>query len=90
MYGRVGVSWKSTAFVEVTGRNDWVSTLAKSERSYFYPSVSGSVILSELLALPKNVFNFWKIRGSWTQTKHPASRYEINQTYNTPCNDTAR
>jgi hypothetical protein len=28
--------------------------------------------------------DFWKVRASWTQTKHPAGRYEINQTYNTP------
>jgi TonB-linked SusC/RagA family outer membrane protein len=84
-YGRFGAAWKSAVFVEVTGRNDWVSTLAKSERSYFYPSFSGSVILSELLPfVPKQVMNFWKIRGSWTQTKHPAGRYEINQTYSTP------
>jgi TonB-linked SusC/RagA family outer membrane protein len=82
-YGRVGASWRSLAFVEVTGRNDWVSTLAASERSYFYPSVSGSLILSEFIPLPK-VIDFWKIRASWTQTKHPAGRYDINQTYNTP------
>jgi TonB-linked SusC/RagA family outer membrane protein len=83
LYGKIGLSWKNLAFVEVTGRNDWVSTLAKSERSYFYPSVSGSLILSEFIPLPE-VMDFWKIRASWTQTKHPAGRYEINQTYSTP------
>lgn len=80
LYGKVGASWKSTIFLEVTGRNDWVSTLAKSERSYFYPSVSGSVIPSEFIPLP-DVFNFWKLRGSWTQTKYPAGVYDINSTY---------
>jgi TonB-linked SusC/RagA family outer membrane protein len=80
LYGKAGVSWKSTVFLEVTGRNDWVSTLAKSERSYFYPSVSGSLILSEFVPLPE-VFNFWKFRGSWTQTKYPAGIYDINQVY---------
>jgi TonB-dependent SusC/RagA subfamily outer membrane receptor len=83
IYGKVGLSWRSLAFVEVTGRNDWSSTLAESERSYFYPSVSGSLVLSEFIPLPK-VMDFWKIRASWTQTKHPAGRYEINQTYNAP------
>jgi TonB-linked SusC/RagA family outer membrane protein len=86
LYGKVGLSWRSLAFVEVTGRNDWSSTLAASERSYFYPSVSGSLILSEFVPLPK-VMDFWKIRASWTQTKHPAGRYEINQTYGTPTVD---
>jgi outer membrane receptor protein involved in Fe transport len=83
LYGRAGLSWRNLAFVEVTGRNDWSSTLAASERSYFYPSVSGSLILSEFVPLPK-VMDFWKIRASWTQTKHPAGRYVINQTYGTP------
>ncbi|MDR0536744.1 MAG: SusC/RagA family TonB-linked outer membrane protein, partial [Tannerellaceae bacterium] len=80
IYGKAGISWRSAVFAEVTGRNDWVSTLAASERSYFYPSVSGSVILSEFIPLPK-VFNFWKVRGSWTQTKYPAGVYDINSTY---------
>lgn len=80
LYGKVGLSWKSAVFLEFTGRNDWSSTLDKSEQSYFYPSVSGSVILSEFLPLPQWA-DFWKIRGSWSQTKHPASVYEINQAY---------
>ncbi|MDR1980919.1 MAG: SusC/RagA family TonB-linked outer membrane protein [Tannerellaceae bacterium] len=80
LYGKIGGSWKNLLFLEVTGRNDWVSTLAASERSYFYPSVSGSLILSEFIPLP-DVFNFWKIRGSWTQTKYPAGVYDINQSY---------
>lgn len=81
LYGKIGLSWKSAVFVEVTGRNDWASTLAKSERSYFYPSVSGSLVISELLPLPE-ILNFWKLRGSWTQTKFPTGVYEINSTYN--------
>lgn len=80
LYGKIGFAWKSTAFVEVTGRNDWVSTLAESERSYFYPSVAGSVVLSELLPVPEWL-SFWKVRGSWTITKSPAGNYEINQAY---------
>lgn len=80
IYGKIGGSWKSTVFLEFTGRNDWVSTLAASERSFFYPSVSGSVILSEFLPLPKWT-DFWKIRASWSQTKHPADVYDINQAY---------
>jgi TonB-linked SusC/RagA family outer membrane protein len=83
VYGRIGLGWKDMAFVEVTGRNDWSSTMAEEERSYFYPSVSGSLVLSEFLPLPE-VMEFWKIRASWTRTKHPAGRYTINQTYNRP------
>lgn len=80
IYGKVEVSWRSAIFLEATGRNDWVSTLDKSERSYFYPSVSGSAILTELFSLP-DWLSFWKLRGSWTITKEAAKEYKINKVY---------
>ncbi|MDR1675666.1 MAG: SusC/RagA family TonB-linked outer membrane protein [Tannerella sp.] len=80
VFGEASFAWKSTAFVEVTGRNDWVSTLSENERSFFYPSVSGSLVLTELLPEIRHL-NFWKVRGSWTQTKMPAGVYSINTTY---------
>ncbi|MDR0573147.1 MAG: SusC/RagA family TonB-linked outer membrane protein [Tannerella sp.] len=80
MYGKIDLSWRSAIFLEVTGRNDWVSTLAKSERSYFYPSASGSIILSELIDMP-DWLSFLKIRSSYAITKTPASVYAINKVY---------
>ena len=67
IYGKIGLAYKSAVFVEATGRNDWSSTLPEETRSYFYPAVSGSVVLSEFIKMPK-VIDFWKIRGSWTTT----------------------
>lgn len=80
VWGRFSASWKSAVFVDVTGRNDWSSTLDPKERSYFYPSVSGSVILSELFELP-SVISFLKLRGSWTRTKKDLKVYDINSEY---------
>lgn len=80
LYGKVSASWKSTVFVDVTARNDWSSSLPSQTRSYFYPSVSGSIVLSQFVPMPKGI-DFWKIRGSWTQTKKDLDVYEINQTY---------
>jgi TonB-linked SusC/RagA family outer membrane protein len=79
-FGKFGVSWRSAVFGEVTGRNDWVSTLDASEQSFFYPSVSGSVVLSEFMPKIRN-FEFWKVRASWTQTKIAPDPYAINTTY---------
>lgn len=80
LFGKAGVSWRNAVFLEATARNDWVSTLAATERSFFYPSVAGSVSLTEFI--PKiSWLDFWKIRGSWTQTKSPPDAYAINQTY---------
>lgn len=80
VYGKFSASWKSTIFVDVTGRNDWSSTLPAETRSYFYPSVAGSVVLSQFIPMPE-VVNFWKVRGSWTQTKSDLDVYETNNTY---------
>jgi TonB-linked SusC/RagA family outer membrane protein len=81
VFGRAAVSWNQMVFVEATGRNDWSSTLAKSQRSYFYPSVAASFIASELLPQTKGWLDLLKLRSSWTLSKRPASIYEINSTY---------
>ncbi|MCY4780261.1 SusC/RagA family TonB-linked outer membrane protein [Sphingobacterium sp. UT-1RO-CII-1] len=80
IYGRFSASWKNAVFLEVTGRNDWSSTLDKNNRSFFYPSVSSSVVLSDLITLPEEI-SMWKVRGSWTQTKFAPGIYSINQQY---------
>jgi len=87
LYGRLAFSWDNFIFLEVTGRNDWVSMLAnpnvpKSDRSYFYPAVGSSFVLSELL--PKNTrdwLNLLKVRGSWTQAKTAPGPYDINSAF---------
>lgn len=80
LYGKASVAYKSAVFIDVTGRNDWSSTLPTETRSYFYPAVSGSVVLSEFIPMPK-IVDFWKIRGSWTTTKNDMGVYAINDTY---------
>lgn len=85
LYGRIALSWKSLLYAETTLRNDWSSTLSKTTRSYLYPSVSGSFIVSELL--PKyNWLSLWKLRGSWTASKTPADVYSINSVYDITSN----
>ena len=89
VFGRLALSWNNLIYLDATGRNDWVSTLAssgipKSDWSYFYPSISGSVILSELL--PDNTedwLDLLKVRSSWTTAKTPPGVYEILTTFST-------
>ncbi len=80
LYGRFTGSWKNRVFLEVTGRNDWSSTLDNENNSFFYPSVSSSIVVSDFFNLPEAI-NFWKIRGAWTRTKYAPGIYEINQQY---------
>lgn len=81
-YGEAGVSYKSIAFLTVTGRNDWSSTLPIQNRSYFYPSVSGSFVFTELLPR-NNILSFGKVRASWAQVGKDANAYATN-TYENP------
>ena len=76
-FGEFRASYKSIAYLTVTGRNDWSSTLPIENRSYFYPSVSGSLVFTELL--PKNdILSFGKLRASWAQVGKDADAYATN------------
>ncbi|MBO5234329.1 MAG: SusC/RagA family TonB-linked outer membrane protein [Alistipes sp.] len=81
LYGLIQLSWRNAIFLDVTGRNDWSSTLPASNRSYFYPSVSGSVVLNELFDFGRTngIVNMLKIRGSWAQVGHDTSPYRIEE-----------
>lgn len=84
-YGLINLSFHNTYYLSITGRNDWVSTLPLGNNSFFYPSVSGAVILSDILPLPKLISNL-KIRGSWARISQGIignDPYGYIQAYNT-------
>src|SRR5690606_22521280 len=77
LYGDLRVGYKGIAYINVTGRNDWSSTLPVQNRSFFYPSVSGSFVFSELL--PKgDILSFGKLRASWASVGKDATPYVTN------------
>ncbi|MDF9831772.1 SusC/RagA family TonB-linked outer membrane protein [Parabacteroides sp. PF5-6] len=84
--GQVGVSYKDQVFLDITGRNDWSSSLVYSDShgtySYFYPSVSASWLIHETFRddLPHWI-SFMKLRGSWAQVGHDTDSYKINTAY---------
>ncbi|MDR3269679.1 MAG: SusC/RagA family TonB-linked outer membrane protein [Tannerella sp.] len=80
LFGKLTVGYRDAFYVDLTGRNDWSSTLPVNENSYFYPSVGGSVIMSEFLSMPQWL-PFWKLRGSWTVSKNDLDIYALNQAY---------
>lgn len=77
-------SWADQVFVDITGRNDWSSSLVYSDGhgtfSYFYPSISGSWLLHNTFNLPDWI-SFMKIRGSWAQVGNDTNPYIINTAY---------
>ena len=87
IYGRLSLGWRNAVFVEATGRNDWSSTMPKENKSYFYPSLSSSVVISDLMGVYKPAWlSLLKARGSWAVTKSVPGPYEINQTFSVRAN----
>jgi TonB-linked SusC/RagA family outer membrane protein len=82
IYSKIGLSWRNGIYVDLTGRNDWSSTLPSISRSYFYPSVSSSFIPTAFYNPFQDVLDFWKIRASWTVAKKDLNVYETNSVYN--------
>jgi len=78
-YAFANIGWKNAIFLDITGRNDWSSTLPKANRSYFYPSVGLSVILSDLIEIPEFI-SFAKLRGSWAKVGSGGPAYMLNRT----------
>ena len=77
VYGEFRASYKNFVYLSFTGRNDWTSTLPVENRSYFYPSVSGSVVFTELL--PKSdILTFGKVRASWAEVGKDTDPYATN------------
>lgn len=79
LFGSAQLGYKDVLFLDVTGRNDWASTLPAENRSYFYPSISVSAIISELVKLP-DWWNFAKIRSSYAFVGKEAAPYSTVQT----------
>ncbi len=67
VFGNLQLGFKEMLFLDLSGRNDWASTLALTGNdSYFYPSVGLTGIVSEMFKMP-DVISFGKLRASYTQ-----------------------
>jgi TonB-linked SusC/RagA family outer membrane protein len=79
LYGIAKLGYENYLFLDITGRNDWSSALANPQSvrntSFFYPSFSGSLILSELLSLP-GAISFGKVRASWAAVGNDTNPYQ--------------
>ena len=81
-YASTQLGYKNYAYLNLTARNDWSSTLPSSNRSYFYPSVNASLVLSEALNLKSNELDFLKLRGGWSEVGNDADPYQLSTVYN--------
>jgi TonB-linked SusC/RagA family outer membrane protein len=83
VYGDISADWQNIAYLNITGRNDWTSTLDKDNRSFFYPSVSTGFVFSDLVDLPEYV-TYGKLRASFAQVGKDAPPYSLTSVYVSP------
>ena len=82
LYGFGQIGYKNVLFLDVTGRNDWSSTLPVSNNSYFYPSATLSAVVSDMITLPKAI-SFLKLRGAYAEVGNDTEPYALSNVYNT-------
>ena len=69
VFADLTLGYKNFAFLHASARNDWDSRLTKENRSFFYPGIDASIILTDALpGLKSNTLSFLKVRGGWSQT----------------------
>jgi TonB-linked SusC/RagA family outer membrane protein len=75
------IGYRDYAFLTLTARNDWSSTLPRANRSFFYPAVSGSFIFTDALNLNSGILTSGKLRASWGKVGNDAPPYSLAPTY---------
>ena len=80
-YGELRFDYRGIAQVSVTGRVDGSSTLKQVDCTYFYPSVTGGFMFSELFGLANDWFSYGKIRGNWAKVGKSGPAYKFSDTF---------
>lgn len=84
IFGNVKFGYKNAVYLELSGRNDWSSTLPVANNSFFYPAVSLSYIFTDLHNISNNVLNFGKLRVSYAQVGKDAPPYANGPYFSAP------
>lgn len=82
-YGDLMINYDNFLYLNVTGRNDWSSTLPEDNQSFFYPSANIGFTFSDIIELP-DYFTYGKLRSSLSVVGKDAPVYATSNTYNTP------
>ncbi|WP_262482622.1 SusC/RagA family TonB-linked outer membrane protein [Bacteroides reticulotermitis] len=81
IFGDLTLDYKNFAFLNITGRNDFSSTLPKNQRSFFYPSIAGSFVFTDAFNINEDIIKFGKVRLSWAKVGNDAGAYYKNGTF---------
>jgi TonB-linked SusC/RagA family outer membrane protein len=80
-FGDVTLGFREYLFLNVTGRNDWSSTLPRNNRSFFYPSANVSFVFTDALDLDPSVLTYGKLRVNVARVGSDEDPYQLEFTY---------
>ncbi len=81
VFADISLSFRNYLFLNATGRNDWSSTLPKDNQSYFYPSASVSLVVTDALNLNSDILTFAKLRAGYASVGNDAPAEFLNRTF---------
>lgn len=82
VYGEAVVGFRNYLTLQLTGSNDWSSTLPEAHNSYFYPAISTGLILTDAFpALRNNLLSYAKVRAGWAEVGNDAPPYQLVDPY---------
>ncbi len=79
LFGTVSLNFSDFLFLQISGRNDWSSTLPKDNNSFFYPGVNLGFVFSEFL--PTGILTFGKVRAGYALAGNDAPPYSLDPFY---------
>jgi TonB-linked SusC/RagA family outer membrane protein len=80
VYGLANLGYKDMIYLDITGRNDWSSTLPKENGSYFYPSASLSLLVNQMFDMGPS-FDLLKVRAGWAKVGNDTDPYQLYSVY---------
>jgi len=81
LFATASFGFKRWLYVDVTARNDWSSTLPVGSNSYFYPSISTGIVLTEALGIKNDFLSYAKLRAGWAQVGSDTDPYQLQGTF---------
>ena len=81
LYGLASFNFRNWLNVDVTGRNDWSSTLPRDHNSIFYPSIGAAFIFTDALRVQSHLLSYGKLRASWTRVGNDTDPYQLAAVY---------
>ena len=77
LYGQASLNFHEWFNVDITGRNDWSSTLPQDRNSFFYPSIGGAFIFTDAFGLQSRTLSYGKLRASWSKVGNDTDPYQL-------------